>query len=504
MECITNKEKNCKFFVTIQVLTKHGIKKGMKAAKDELEQLRQENGELRKALEAALETIKELKAQLNQTSRNSNWPSSRDKGKKRRTKSLRQKSKKAAGGQRGHEGKTLEFRADPDWIERHRASHCVHCAAELSAGLNAIAVEKRQVLDIPPLQLEVVEHQVETICCPGCGQPNRGKFPAAVTHPVQYGPRIKALSVYLKDEHFIPYERTQRLLCDLFRAHLSRGTLQNFTQSAAKRLAPVGQKLKVALQQSAVAHFDESGFYIGGARQWLHSVSTQQLTYYAAHRHRGRRATEAIGILPVFTGTAVHDSWATYWLYQACDHALCNVHHLRELNALIENGGQAWARRFKHFLLAAKAVVAAAKAAGQPALPLPKQQQVNRIYRRLVTQALAANPPPPDGWPTGKRGRVKKSKPRNLAERFDQRQTAILAFVYDFNVPFDNNLAERDIRMLKVQQKVSGCFRSSWGADAFCLVRSYISSLRKQNFAIWPALLSIFRGSLIEPLYSPG
>ncbi|MEZ4662985.1 MAG: transposase [Caldilineaceae bacterium] len=209
-------------------------------------------------------------------------------------------------------------------------------------------------------------------------------------------------------------------------------------------------------------------------------------------------------MLPAFTGTAIHDSWATYWLYQQCNHALCNVHHLRELNALIENEGQLWARRFKHFLLAAKAVVAAAKAAGNSALPLPKQQQVDRLYRRLVTHALAANPPPPDGWPTGKRGRVKKTKPRNLAERFDNQQNAILAFVYDFNVPFDNNLAERDICMLKVQQKISGCFRSTWGADAFCLLRSYISSLRKHNFQLWPALLSIFRGSLIEPRYSPG
>lgn len=470
----------------------------------ENQQLRQRVTELEKALASALETIRALQAQLNQTSANSNWPPSHDKGKKRRTQSLREKSEKPAGGQQGHKGTTLAFRAEPTCVKRHRAACCAHCAAPLDRALGVVGVKKRQVLDLPPLQLEVVEHQAETVCCPRCGRLNAGQFPTAVTHPVQYGPRLKALSVYLQDEHFLPYQRTQRLLTDLFGVTLSQGTLEHFAVQAAQRLGPVCAKIKQALQGAAVLHLDESGFYIAGERQWLHSSSSHTLSYYAAHRKRGHQATEAIGILPAFSGTAVHDNWAAYWHYQQCHHALCNVHHLRELKAISEQFGQAWAHRFQHFLLAAKAVVAQAKARGQTALAPAKLRQVDRLYQRLVAQALAANPPPTAGWPSAKRGRVKKSKPRNLAERFAQHPQALLAFVYDFKVPFDNNLAERDMRMLKVQQKISGCFRSSHGAEAFCRIRSYIASLRKQHCDIWSALLSIFHGSLLEPLYSPG
>ena len=200
---------------------------------------------------------------------------------------------------------------------------------------------------------------------------------------------------------------------------------------------------------------------------------------------------------------AVHDSWLTYWGYDHCDHALCNVHHLRELNAIAENFQQSWASRFKVFLLSAKAAVDRAKAAGELALPQEKVDQIKRLYTKLVTAALQANPPPPDGWPKGSRGRPKKTKPRNLAERLQLRQDAVLAFVVDFKVPFDNNLAERDIRMLKLQQKISGCFRSTQGAQTFCDIRSYISTIRKQNLSVWLALSSLFSGPILEPDFSP-
>jgi transposase len=179
------------------------------------------------------------------------------------------------------------------------------------------------------------------------------------------------------------------------------------------------------------------------------------------------------------------------------------VHHLRELNAITEQVNQSWALRFKRFLFAAKTVVDQARQQGQPSLPPHKLAQIERLYHRLTAAALQANPPPPDGWPQAKRGRPKKTKARNFAERLDKHRRAVLAFVYDFKVPFDNNLAERDIRMLKVQQKISGSFRSSEGADAFCTLRSYISSLRKQGISIWLALNSIFTGQLIQPSYSP-
>lgn len=476
----------------------------MMRPEDEIAQLKQEVGQLRQALKEALATIKELQAQLDQNSRNSHWPSSRDKGtKKRHTQSLRQKSDKPAGGQAGHTGQTLEFSATPERIECHRPVYCAHCRLPLNCEVPGVVEQRRQVVDIPPLALEVVEHQVESLVCGGCGGQTTGDFPADVTNPVQYGPRLKALVVYLKGEHFIPYARSRRLLADLFGATISPGTLQNMVHQAAQRLQAVSGRIKAALLNEPVVHFDESGFYIAGQRQWLHSAGSQRFTYYAPHRHRGRRATHEIGILPHFQGTAHHDHWATYWQYDQCDHALCNVHHLRELNAIAEQGNQTWALRFKRLLLTAKAVVAATARRGHSSLPPHKLAQVERLYQRLMTAALQANPPPPGGWPKAKRGRPKKSKARNLLERLDRHRRAVLAFVYDFKVPFDNNLAERDIRMLKIQQKVSGCFRSPDGAQAFCTLRTYTASLRKQSIPLWSALLSIFTGPLIEPAYSP-
>lgn len=471
----------------------------------ENEDLRQENQELRRQLEKALERIAQLEAQVGQTSRNSNWPSSRDKGRKRsRRQNLRQKSGKKPGGQAGHEGHTLKMSPEPDHIRGHRPEACPHCQQAFTEEQEVIALKRRQVIDLPPLQVEVTEHQVASLACSQCGLVSEGEFPAEVTHPVQYGAGVKSLAVYLKTEHFIPYDRSQQFLADLFGLSVSEGSLENFMNAAASQVEPIADQIKAGLMSAEVIHCDESGFYIGGQRQWLHSTSTPKLTYYAPHSSRGNKALEVIGILPHFKGTVVHDNWSIYWSYQPCRHGLCNVHHLRELNAVEEQFGQGWATRFKTFLLSAKALVDRAKAAGQAGLPLPKLAQINRVYIKLVTAALRANPPPPDGWPQAARGRPKKPKPRNLAERLAGRQAAVLAFVYDFQVPFDNNLAERDIRMLKVQQKISGCFRSARGAQSFCAIRSYISTIRKQDLSVWLALRSLFDGPILHPAYSPG
>ena len=469
-------------------------------------QLKQENKELRELLKIALGRIEELEAQVGQNSRNSNWPSSRDKGhkKKRKQNNLRQKSDKQSGGQPGHKGHTLEMSAEPDKVERHRPEKCEHCQEPFGPEQAAAELIRRQVLDLPPLQVEVTEHQVECLVCRECGQANEGQFPEDVTQLVQYGPGVKALAVYLKGEQLIPYGRSQQMLADLFGLPVVQGSLENFMELAATKVEPVTEKIKAGLVGVKVAHYDESGFYIGGKRQWLHSCSTVNLTYYAPHRSRGKKALNTIGILSHFQGTAVHDNWSTYWSYDHCQHALCNVHHLRELKAIEENFGQSWATRFKIFLLSAKAAVEQAKAEGKSTLPKAKRDQVDRLYTKLVKAALNANPPPLEGWPKGSRGRPKKPKARNLAERFDQRRKAVLAFVFDFKVPFDNNLAERDIRMLKVQQKISGCFRSAHGAQTFCTIRSYISTIRKQGFSVWLALNSLFSGPILQPAYSPG
>ena len=466
----------------------------------ENEQLKQDIQELRAALKAAEQKIHELTGLLNQNSRNSNWPSSRDKSRRqKRTKSLRRKSNKKPGGQKGHQGNTLEFRTRLDHIARHRPQVCGHCQHPFAAGQVAITRQKRQVHDLPPLEILVTEHQMETLRCTCCGQESSGRFPPSVTHPVQYGPGVQQLAVYLKHEQFIPYDRSRQFFADLFGLRLSPGSLQNFTTKTAQRLQQVTQQIKAAITQAPIGHFDESGFYIGGQRHWLHTASTNTMTYYQAHRHRGQKATDAIGVLPAFRGTAIHDNWSAYWRYEQCAHGLCHVHHLRELTAVAENDQQRWATHFKAFLLSTKQAIASAKAAGLTSLPPRKVQQIERIYQQLVSMGLRANPPPATGWPRGKRGRPGKPKARNLVERFQAQQQVMLAFVYDFKVPFDNNLAERDIRMLKVQQKVSGCFRSAEGAECFCTIRSYISTMRKQGLSVWDALGSVFSGSILMP-----
>lgn len=462
--------------------------------------LQAENEQLREQLCVALhvveqlqQRVQELEAQLNQDSHNSNWPSSRDKG-RARSKSLRQRSGKQPGGQPGHEGRTLKLVSEPDQVVVHRSAQCEQCghnlvgvAGDESQGL------PRQVFDLPPMQMVVTEHRVEAVVCPHCQMRNQAEFPAAVSEAVQYGPQVKALSVYLHQHHLLPFARLTQVLGDLLGSSPAAGTIAQWLQEAAEMVAEPVAQIKAQLRQSDVLHCDETGLYIGGVRVWLHVAATPELTCYEAHPKRGQQGIDALGILPDFTGTAVHDNWAAYARY-ACRHALCNVHHLRELTYLHEQFGQVWAGEFKHFLLAVKAQVDQARAQGNTTLPPAAHQAIDQRYQQLVEQALAATAPPPDGWPKGKRGRVKKTKARNLAERFDLRRSQILAFVNDFAVPFDNNLVERDIRMVKVQQKISGCFRTWSGAQAACRLRSYLSTMLKQGHSAFALLAALFAG----------
>jgi transposase len=477
----------------------------------EIERLRQENQELRELLRlvterltAAEETIKHLRAQLDQNSRNSNWPSSRDKNRQKpKPKSLRPKTERKPGGQEGHQGHNLEFNPEPDVIAKHRPDQCVHCQTPLATDIAASEVAKRQVFDLPILHFVTTEHQVETVICPCCGGMTSGEFPAEVTNPVQYGSQVKRLAVYLRTEQFIPYERERQLLADLFALPISTGSLQNFVDTAAAQVQPATEAIKEAVILADVAHADETGFYINGQRYWLHSVSTTALTYYEPHARRGQKATDAIGILPQYIGTLVHDAWATYFKYPLCQHALCNAHHLRDLTAIVENDDQQWARLMIAFLLAAKQLVDEAGQAGESELPPDYIERIHQLYDAIVCLGLEENPLPVIHSPPGKRGRRKKTKARNLVERFDRHKAPVLRFIHDFKVPFDNNLVERDIRMMKVQQKVSGCFRSWEGAQQFCRLRSYISTIRKQGLNVWEALGSLFEGDLLMPQLTP-
>jgi transposase len=480
------------------------LRQELEALKRLQEQLRLENSDLRQKLADALAKIKELEARLNQDSQNSNWPPSRDKSRqKRKIKNLRRQTGKAVGGQEGHEGATLAYNEEPDVIEIHRPRQCEHCAAELADELEAETLAKRQVLELPPLKYITIEHQVMGVRCPCCGEMTTEEFPTGVTQPVQYGASVKQTVVYLHTAQLLPYERTREAMAELFGRPVSTGSLPNFVDAAAEAVRPVTTAIKEALVEAEVLHADETGCYINGQRFWLHTASTPELSYFEPHASRGKKATDDIGILPRFEGHLIHDNLAFYFLYLLAHHGLCNVHHLRELLAVAEMEGQVWAQRMIEFLLAAKGVVAEAYEAGETALPPETLARMEYLFEAIVALGMAENPLPEAKPPPHKRGPRAKGKARNLVERFARRKAEILRFVHHFKVPFDNNLAERDIRMMKLQQKISGCFRSWEGAYQFARLRSYLSTIRKQGLSVWEALGSLFEGDVLMPELRP-
>ena len=459
--------------------------------------LRAENAALREKVQTLLARVQELEARLAKDSHNSHLPPSSDRF-HRQPKSLRQKSGKQPGGQAGHTGNTLKLSETPDLVIVHPVDHCQHCQRDLRE-VESLRVERRQVIDLPPKRVLVIEHQSQQKCCPRCQQISLAAFPDDVRAPVQYGAAIGAVGVYLVQQQLVPYERACEVIEDLLGPSMSVGTLQGLVAQCAKQLEPVEQQIKAALCQADVLHQDETGLYVAGQRHWMHVSATEQLTHYAVHAKRGKEALDAIGILEGFEGVSVHDGWRSYWRY-ACQHALCNVHHLRELTYLYEELHQEWAGQMKTVLLDIKTAVEQARAEGRTSLHPLEVADWKARYAALLEEGYRANPPdpPPEA---GKRGRRKQSAARNLLHRLSQHQEAVLLFLDNFAVPFDNSLAERDIRMVKVQQKVSGCFRSEAGAVAFCRIRGYLSTLRKQGGAVLTALEQALVGHPVLPAF---
>jgi transposase len=475
----------------------------------EVSRLRAENAELRSQLKlalAALENVaalearvKELEGQLAQNSENSNWPPSRDKNRKpKRTRSMRQKSDKPAGGQVDHPGRTLQKSMSVDEIEVHRPAVCEHCTHPLGLDAKVPQTERRQVIELPPMKLAVTEHQVQHLHCPACGKVSKGRFPAAVSKAVQFGPNLRALSVYLNQHHLIPMKRLSEIINDWFGTTLSPGSIASWVEQSGMQVKSVVEQIKAALSGSPVLHCDETGLYVEGRRVWLHVHATPQLTLFEPQAKRGKVGIDALGILPNFAGTAVHDNWSAYHTY-GCAHALCNAHLLRELLYAHEVDGHPWAEAFKAFLLDLYHQVKTARTQDATALTVEQLAKAEVGYQILIEQALLATAPPSEGWTPSARGRPKKPKARNLAERLDTQRRSILAFAYNFDIPFDNNLVERDIRMVKVQQKISGCFRSWDGAVASFLLRSYLSSMRKQGHSVFSVLRQLFAGQIFLP-----
>jgi transposase len=435
--------------------------------------------------------VQTLEDQLSRTSHNSHQPPASD-GPKKQPRSLRQRTGQRPGGQPGHPGHTLRWTAQPDATVVHRPACCAGCGADLTA-VPATSRQRRQVVDLPPLQLLTTEHQAETICCPACQQATSAPFPPEAAEPVQYGPRLGALCVYLRTYQLLPSARTQELLTDLFGVAPSEGTLDRLLARAATALAPVVELIRQALTAAQVAHFDETGCYVEDARYWLHVACTAKLTLYGVQAQRGQAGSAAVGVLPGFRGIAVHDAYGSYWVY-GCAHALCNVHLLRELRFLVERYGQAWAQELMALLREMLAATTAARAAGELTLPAEQVGGWRARYDALVAAGLAANPVQPRPAEQA-RGRVKQSAATNVLLRLREHAEEVLRFAVDLRVPFDNNQAERDIRMMKVQQKIAGRFRSGAGARGFCTIRSYISTLRKQGQHILGALEQVLRGA---------
>lgn len=435
--------------------------------------------------------IQSLRDQISKNSGNSGKPPSSDGLKKPRTRSLREKSKRNSGGQKGHQGHTLKMVATPDDVRVHAVSSCPHCSANLE-DIVCERYEKRQVFDIPAMQMEVTEHLAEIKFCPNCQSKVKGDFPAGITKPVQYGQRIKAQAVYLNNYQLLPVARTIELFRDFYGHSPSEAFVFSANTAMIEAISPSLESIKSALIKESLVQFDESGLRVEGELNWLHSAGTDRLTSYGVQPKRGKEGMQKTGILPEFKGIAVHDHWKSYFTFEACQHALCNAHHLRELRFIHEQYEQEWAENMAKLLVSIKKRTETTEL-GE--LSETELRQFEEAYDKIVEQGLEANPPPSIPVPK-KRGRKKQSPPKNLLDRLKEFKLQTLAFMLDFRVPFDNNLAERDVRMIKVKQKISGSFRTQHGADTFCSLRSYISTVRKNNLNV---ILSLQQALLGKP-----
>lgn len=479
------------------------LRDGLKEAIAGIGSLQEQANSLQAVIDAQKERIKTLERQQAKDSHNSSLPPSSDRF-TRVPKSLRHKSGKKPGGQFGHRGHHLKQVETPDTLHIHPVERCECCHQDLRSQAGQI-VERRQVIDLPSKRLWVSEHGVEEKQCPVCYHLTRAAFPAAVSAPAQYGRGIQTLATYLVESQSVPYARASQLLQDLFGVQLSAGSIATFVKACHQQLAEVETGLKAALIKAKVIHQDETGLHVGNEGWWVHVCSTDRLTHYAAHPSRGSKALDTIGIAPQFRGTSVHDGLQSYQSYSFTQ-ALCNVHHLRELTFVEEELKQVWAGKMKELLLEMKAAVEQAKALSFHELDLLMLARLLQRYDEILAEGYQANPPPPPPKKSesGKRkpGRAKQDPARNLLDRLSQGKWAVLRFLHDFAVPFDNNQAERDLRMIKVQQKVSGGFRTEEGIAIFCRIRSYLSTLRKQGIAVFSALDQTFAGHPVLPAFT--
>jgi len=477
---------------------------------EELHALREENRLLKKLvaellplkeqLEEAHARIKDLEDRLAQDSRTSSKPPSAD-GLARLPRSSRRPSGKRPGGQTGHPGHTLRMVEQPEEVVRHRPEVCSQCGEDLGAVAGSLA-ERRQVLDVPEIRLVAHEHQIEAICCPTCHTTSLGSFPASVSAPVQYGPHLQALAVYLHQGQLLPTARTCEALAALCGCQISEGTLIEWSELAAERLAPTVERIAELLVASRLQHGDETGIRVYGMLHWLHVNCTRFLTHLSWHASRGREAMDEIGIWPRFGGRGMHDRLVSYDAY-TCAHSICGAHLVRDCAGVALQEHQEWAAEMQDFLLDLHDVCQEWRLLHLTSVPATERDDWVARYFEILAAGYAAQPPPPASPAGSRTGRRKQSKAKNLLDALLLRAEQVLALLDDLSIPFTNNQAERDLRWAKVQQKIAGTFRSATGATAFCRIRSYLSTMQKQGHPMLSALTAVFHGHPLPVAWAP-
>ena len=442
---------------------------------------------------ALLARLDALESKVNKDSHNSSKPPSSD-GLAKKTRSLREPSGKLPGGQTGHKGTTLKRVALPtQTIDHPLPWQCDSCHSMLPLA-DARVAECRQVLDVPAAAYDVIEHRSLELVC-RCGQVHVSTFPAGVTEAVQYGPNVRALGVHLTQGQMLPYARAAELIQDVYGLSVSPGTLVSWVGEASIALQGTADTIARHLRNAPVLNADESGLRVAGKLQWLHIAANETLTWYGVHAKRGLEAIVAHGILPKRIGVLVHDCWAPYWRLDDSVHALCNAHLLRELVYVQEITGQQWPQSMMNLLLSANKICEAARQK-QIRFSAVEIAAFRTVYNAIILEGELLNPEAkslPD-----KRGRIKQSIAFNLLRRFRQYADAVLLFISDLAVPFTNNVGERAVRMPKVKQKISGCFRTAAGAEHFCAIRSCLDTLRKQGHGMLDVLQRAFHGNPIQ------
>jgi len=444
------------------------------------------------------EKIKKQAESLNKNSRNSSKPPSTDGYKKPSPKSLRKKSGKSVGGQNGHEGNGLKLMQTPDQRIKHIPIQCEGC--EKLGKCKACTISKtRYDIDIK-VETIVTAHEVLSFNCPN--KNNKvitGNFPSNINSTMQYGDNLKALAISLNTFGMMSYNRTHEVLSSVFGVPISTGTIHSMVEDLGKKATGTVEEIRQAIIDLPFAHFDETGLRVESKLHWVHSASNEKYTYMSAEEKRGKKGMESSGVLPDFNGIAIHDFWKSYFNYDI-DHAVCNAHLLRELTGIIENNpDQIWAEDLFQLLIQMKNAKETSLFRGKFELDSVALKYFNKKYNEILNEAIKQNPIKPK--PAGKRGRAKKGKIRALVDRFIKYKGEVCLFLNNFNIPFDNNQAERDIRMLKVKQKVSGGFRTQKGANTFTTIMSYLSTANKHKIDAFTAIKSALKGNSTELLF---